>query len=84
VFGQYEKFQTDPHFQNYPWFHEYFHADNGRGLGANHQTGWTALVAKLLQPKQKPRKGSAVNGSAAHNLHAEKPIVHTTSEPVTG
>jgi len=50
--------QSDPHFNNYILFHEYFHGDNGRGLGASHQTGWTALVAKLLQPKR-PEKPSA-------------------------
>jgi hypothetical protein len=49
VFGGTEKFQTDPHFRDYIPFYEYFHADNGAGLGASHQTGWTALVAKLLQ-----------------------------------
>ena len=49
VFGGTERFQTDPHFRDYPLFYEYFHGDNGAGLGASHQTGWTALVAKLLQ-----------------------------------
>jgi Glycosyl hydrolase family 63 C-terminal domain len=49
VFGGNEKFQTDPHFRDYPLFYEYFHGDTGAGLGASHQTGWTALVAKLLQ-----------------------------------
>ncbi len=49
VYGGSEKFQTDPHFRDYILFHEYFHGDNGTGLGASHQTGWTALVAKLLQ-----------------------------------
>ena len=49
VFGGTEKFQTDPHFRDYPLFFEYFHGDNGAGIGASHQTGWTALVAKLLQ-----------------------------------
>jgi len=49
VFGGTEKFQTDPHFGDYLLFYEYFHGDNGAGLGASHQTGWTALVAKLLQ-----------------------------------
>jgi hypothetical protein len=49
VFGGTEKFQTDPNFRDYPLFYEYFHGDNGAGLGASHQTGWTALVAKLLQ-----------------------------------
>jgi hypothetical protein len=41
----------DPHFRDYVLFHEYFDGDDGRGLGASHQTGWTGLVAKLLQPR---------------------------------
>jgi hypothetical protein len=49
VYGGTEKFQTDPHWRDYVLFFEYFHGDNGAGLGANHQTGWTACVAKLLQ-----------------------------------
>ncbi len=53
VFGTHEKFQTDPHFKDHVLFYEYFHGDNGRGVGASHQTGWTALVAKLLQPRKK-------------------------------
>ena len=49
VFGGEELFQENPHWQDYPLFYEYFHGDNGAGIGASHQTGWTALVAKLLQ-----------------------------------
>jgi hypothetical protein len=49
VFGANEKFQTDPNFRDYIPFHEYFNGDTLAGLGASHQTGWTALVAKLLQ-----------------------------------
>jgi hypothetical protein len=49
VFGAAEKFQSDPHWRDLILFHEYFHGDNGAGLGASHQTGWTGLVAKLLQ-----------------------------------
>jgi hypothetical protein len=49
VFGGVEKFQTDPHFRDLILFYEYFHGDNGAGLGASHQTGWTGLVAKLIQ-----------------------------------
>lgn len=49
VYHGIEKFQVDPHWRDLILFHEYFHGDNGRGLGASHQTGWTALVAKLLQ-----------------------------------
>ncbi len=57
VFNYHEKIQNDPHFRDYVLFHEYFHGDNGRGVGASHQTGWTGLVAKLLQPRaEKPRR----------------------------
>ncbi len=49
VFGPYRKFQEDPGWNAFPFFHEYFHADEGRGCGASHQTGWTGLIAKLLQ-----------------------------------
>ena len=49
VFGSVEKFQTDPNWRDLIPFHEYFHGDNGSGVGASHQTGWTGLVAKLLQ-----------------------------------
>jgi hypothetical protein len=49
VYGGAEKFQTDPHWKDYILFHEYFHGDNGAGLGASHQTGWTGLVAKLIE-----------------------------------
>jgi hypothetical protein len=48
VFGNHEKMQTDPHFKDYMLFHEYFHGDNGKGLGASHQTGWTGLIANLI------------------------------------
>jgi hypothetical protein len=49
VFGNVEVFQRDPYWHDLIPFHEYFHGDTGVGLGASHQTGWTALVAKLLQ-----------------------------------
>ena len=49
AFGGSEKLQRDPHFRDHLLFHEYFHGDDGSGVGANHQTGWTGLVAKLLQ-----------------------------------
>ncbi|MCB9960141.1 MAG: glucosidase [Rhodospirillaceae bacterium] len=50
VFGANEKQQRDPHFRDHLLFYEYFHGDNGRGVGASHQTGWTGLIAALLQP----------------------------------
>ena len=49
VFGGMDKFQNDPNWRDYILFHEYFHGDNGAGLGASHQTGWAGLVAKLIQ-----------------------------------
>jgi hypothetical protein len=48
IFGASEKLQRDPHFRDHLLFHEYFDGDDGTGLGASHQTGWTGLVAKLL------------------------------------
>ena len=49
VYGGTEKFQSDPFWRDNIYFFEYFHGDNGAGLGASHQTGWTGLVAKLIQ-----------------------------------
>src|SRR5512139_1673084 len=49
VYGGSEKFQSDPHWRDHILFYEYFHGDNGAGLGASHQTGWTGLVAKTIQ-----------------------------------
>ncbi|HXP16302.1 MAG TPA: hypothetical protein VN868_04330, partial [Terriglobales bacterium] len=49
VFGNLEKFQTDPHWRDLVLFHEYFHGDSGTGVGASHQTGWTGVVTKLMQ-----------------------------------
>jgi hypothetical protein len=51
VFGSHGIYK-DPNFKNYVLFYEYFHGDNGRGVGASHQTGWTGLVAKLIQPRK--------------------------------
>ena len=49
VYGGLEKFQQDPHWRDLIYFHEYFHGDNGAGIGASHQTGWTGLVSKLIE-----------------------------------
>ncbi|HSC34829.1 MAG TPA: glucosidase, partial [Thermodesulfobacteriota bacterium] len=49
VYGGTEKFQTDPYWSCYINFYEYFHGDNGAGIGASHQTGWTGLVGKLIR-----------------------------------
>ncbi len=48
VYGGTEKFQADPHWRDYLQFFEYFHADNGAGLGASHQTGWTGIIARVM------------------------------------
>jgi hypothetical protein len=55
VFGSVELFQRDPYWHDLIPFHEYFHGDTGAGVGASHQTGWTALVAKLLQQSGEER-----------------------------
>ena len=49
MYGGTEKFQTDPHWRDHIIFFEYFHGDNGAGLGASHQTGWTGVVGRLIQ-----------------------------------
>ena len=53
-YGDNKKLQTDPHFNQYFLFHEYFHGDSGKGLGASHQTGWTGLIANLIAMKNNP------------------------------
>jgi hypothetical protein len=53
AFGPTGPLQDDPHFRDYLLFHEFFHGDNGHGLGASHQTGWTGLVVRLLQQRGK-------------------------------
>jgi hypothetical protein len=63
VFGRNHKFQSDPHWRNLIQFYEYFHGDNGSGVGASHQTGWTGLVAKLMQQNgEYESKGRAAAG----------------------
>ncbi len=48
VYGGSKKFQEDPHWRDYLLFYEYFHGDNGAGLGASHQTGWTGIIARTM------------------------------------
>jgi hypothetical protein len=59
--GDNEKFAKDPHWKDLIYFYEYFHGDTGQGLGANHQTGWTALVACLLHGIGERREKKEVN-----------------------
>ena len=58
VFGNDRRLQDDPNFRDHLLFHEYFHGDTGRGVGASHQTGWTGLIAKLLQPRERASEGT--------------------------
>lgn len=53
LYGNIKQFQNDPHWRDLILFHEYFHGDNGAGIGASHQTGWTGLIAKLIQQQGK-------------------------------
>ena len=71
VYGGTKKFQDDPHWKDYILFYEYFHGENGAGLGASHQTGWTGLVARELDlfARLKPEELlSAVKGEVAAKL----------------
>jgi hypothetical protein len=62
VYGGIEKFQTDSHWRDYILFHEYFHGDNGAGIGASHQTGWTGLVADLIRQNAEHQAQEKNNG----------------------
>jgi Glycosyl hydrolase family 63 C-terminal domain len=62
VFGGTDLFQRDPHWRDYLVFSEYFHGDNGAGIGASHQTGWTGLVAKLIQQQGEQTAAEAACG----------------------
>jgi hypothetical protein len=54
VFGAAPRFSDDPRWRDHPLFYEYFHGDNGAGIGASHQTGWTALIANLIDEWPRP------------------------------
>jgi hypothetical protein len=70
------KLATDPHFRDYVLFHEYFHGDNGRGVGASHQTGWTGLIAKLVQPRSKlPSTGRARSSRKSKKRSEPEPVL---------
>jgi hypothetical protein len=78
------KLATDPHFRDYVMFHEYFHGDTGRGLGASHQTGWTGLVAKLLQPRGSFADGLPVTGKTSAPQNAMGKSAATTPTVTKG
>ncbi len=62
-FGDDNLLQNDPNFKDYLLFNEYFHGDTGRGLGASHQTGWTALVANLIYERSKVGKKQVLSAA---------------------
>jgi hypothetical protein len=68
VFGTYEKFQTDPHFKDHLLFYEYFHGDTGMGIGASHQTGWTGIVARIIQTLGAVDNAALLKGGVAAGL----------------
>jgi hypothetical protein len=78
VFGNYEKFQVDPQFKDYILFHEYFHGDDGRGCGASHQTGWTGVIANLINQLVGASSGAGAHQPSAdqteRNTPASKPL----------
>jgi hypothetical protein len=61
--GEDRRYADDPHWKDLVLFYEYFHGDNGRGVGASHQTGWTALVASLLRDLGQPASATAAAGA---------------------
>jgi hypothetical protein len=69
VLKYHPKLAADPHFKDYVLFHEYFHGDNGRGVGASHQTGWTGLIAKLIQPRKHHAQTGAQQAPKTSSKH---------------
>jgi hypothetical protein len=65
VYGAVARYHTDPEWQGLLQFHEYFHGDDGAGLGASHQTGWTGLVAALIADGSAAGSPQSVRGAAA-------------------
>jgi hypothetical protein len=66
VFGGASKFQNDPHWKDYILFYEYFHGDNGAGLGASHQTGWTGVIARIMNMFSMMTPESVESGKMAY------------------
>ncbi len=89
VFGGTNLLQDDPHWRNHILFYEYFHGDNGAGIGASHQTGWTGLVAKLIQQSGEwvaqiglyPSVGLGIDASldASERIRRSRPFLERAS-----
>ncbi|MBI5764800.1 MAG: glucosidase [Planctomycetes bacterium] len=78
--ARYERLQHDPHFRDYPLFHEYFDGDTGRGVGASHQCGWTGLIAKLLaRPGKSSTKVAHCPGEKLRSAHAGETLQVATA-----
>ncbi len=73
VYGGMEKFQNDPNWKDYILFHEYFHGDDGAGLGASHQTGWTGLVANLIEIFGRIDAPQFLAGGKVHGFSKQEP-----------
>ncbi|MFN8645588.1 MAG: hypothetical protein U0104_02410 [Gemmatimonadales bacterium] len=76
VLGDHPKLQDDPHFRDLVLFHEYFHGDSGRGVGASHQTGWTGLIAKLLMPRSAQAGTPDAATPSARAAHPRRGVEH--------
>jgi hypothetical protein len=79
VHGENEQFQSDPHWRDLILFYEYFHGDNGRGVGASHQTGWTGLVAKLIQQRSGDSHESTGGFSRAAQFVTSRRVAETVA-----
>jgi hypothetical protein len=84
VYGGMEKFQNDPHWRDCILFHEYFHGDNGAGLGASHQTGWTGLVSRLIQTYGHLDAASFLESGRKTKLTYQKPMAETRRREPAG
>ena len=72
VFGVSERFQRDPYWRDHLLFYEYFHCDNGAGIGASHQTGWTGVVAGLVEYFGRIDAKTVLQGAVATALEEAK------------
>src|SRR5215211_9107922 len=78
VYGGTEVMQTDPHWRDLILFYEYFHGDNGAGIGASHQTGWTAIVANLLDRLTEPAAPGTEPTTTSHETRSTEAENHET------
>ena len=78
VYGGTKKFQEDPYWKDYLSFYEYFHGDNGAGIGASHQTGWTGLVGMLIQFFGRVDAKQFLNSGKLGAFKEEQPIEPST------